>query len=217
MIVFLKNFVTTVFVGVSFCSLLFTCIFANNIVAKSNDATSDKGTIAMDAKNRVNGMYLELQKLAGKGANVKGVESFLKSYFDCYVIAKRFGIEDSLEFQQSLAKFLYWRFKNEAMKTIVSATLGENFAVTEKKESVVVKGSLSSGETAVDVTVIFVKLKNALGKVKEVVVVGIPLIEGITPVISKYCEKQKIRIKELTPDERGKVFKEAIDGFVAAN
>ncbi|MDR2666777.1 MAG: hypothetical protein LBB34_01500 [Holosporales bacterium] len=214
-----KNFARIVFVGWLFYSFLPTLVFVNGAAAKSSSDASGKRTIAAQAKSKVKEMYARLQKLASMSADVESMESFLNDHFDVQAIAKRFGVERNTEFEKSLAKFFSWRFKNEAMKAVASTVLGENFLVTEKKRSVVVKGSLGSGETAIEFIVIFVitEQKEALGKVKEIIVVGIPLIEGLTSITSKYCKENKINFKKLAPAERCNVIKNAIDNFLANN
>jgi hypothetical protein len=209
--VLLKNFVNATLICFFFCSFLAE-VFVSNAVA----GESEESKVVLEAKRKVKSMYSELQMLAKTGASGENVAEFLTKHFDVAVIAKRFGIEWNLDFQKSLAKFLHWRFKNDAVKTVTTAILGENFAVTEKKSSVIVRGNLSSEETTVNFTAIFV-LDQTLGKLKELIIVGIPLIEGITSIIGKYCEKHGLNPQKMTSAERDKVFRKAINCFLAGN
>ncbi|MDR0942171.1 MAG: hypothetical protein LBM19_00950 [Holosporales bacterium] len=174
--------------------------------------------ISQQAKDKVREVYPKFLKIVEQGADEKDMTKFFENNFDTAAISKRFcGVMDS-RLVNSIVRFLLWRLRTEAIQTVKSYKLSDNITAIEKANSVHVKCSLIGSNDTVEMTAVFTKNQEALGKIKEIVVLSIPLIEGVSAILRSYFENNGIKINQIKePKERARKCVEAIDDFLTKN
>ena len=184
-----------------------------------NKATADSSRTDLEtnAENRIKEMYPEFINLVNEGANKNSMMKFALDNLDTTAISKNFCGEKNDKLIESLVNFLLWRLKTATLQTVKEYKLGNDFYITEKKSTISVKCVLNGKNDNVDMVVIFSKNGLNLGKIREIIVLNIPLIDGAKSVMRKYYEKNGIKINALPPKERAQKGCEALDNFVKEN
>jgi hypothetical protein len=86
-----------------------------------------------------------------------------------------------------------------------------------KKSGIEVKCVLKGQSDEVQMTVVFSKTAAALGGIREIVLLGIPLVEGAKVPIKTYFEKNGLKMKSMKPKERAAKMCVALDEFIKQN
>lgn len=180
-------------------------------------ANSQKTDLQTTAENKIKEMYPEFINLVEKGANEQSMMKFALNNLDTTAISKNFCGEKNDKLIESLVNFLLWRLKTATLQAVKEYKLGSNFHTVEKNSTLSTKCILNGKNDNVDMSVIFSKDGSNLGKIREIIVLNIPLIDGAKSVMRKYFEKNGIKINALTSNERAKRCREALDNFVKEN
>ena len=206
---------------ISLAMMAMVAFLCSGFVSESYLNKAIAGTAESDLQSIVEGkiktMYPEFIDLVSKGANEQSMMKFALTNLDTIAISKSFCGEKNDKLIESLVKFLLWRLKTATLQTVKEYKLGNEFHVIEKKSTVSGKCVLNGKNDNVDMSVIFSKDGKNLGKIREIIVLNIPLIDGAKSVMRKYYEKNGIKINSLTPDQRAEKGCEALDNFVREN
>lgn len=195
-----------------FCSGFVSESYLNKAIANS-----EKSDLQPTSENKIKKMYPEFISLVNKGTNEKSMMKFALDNLDTAEISKNFCGEKNDKLIESLVNFLLWRLKTATLQTVKEYKLGDDFHVVEKKSTISVKCVLNGKNDNVDMSVIFSKEGNNIGKIREIIVLNIPLIDGAKSVMRKYYEQKGIKINALTASQRAEKGCEALDTFVKEN
>lgn len=195
-----------------FCSGFVTESYLNRAIAGAEKSKSQ-----ISAETKIKEIYPKFITLIDKGAKEQDMTDFALNNLDTDAISKNFCGEANKKLTESLIKFLLWRLKTEALQSVKEYKLGDNFQVVEKKSTVSVKCLLNGKTDTVDMTILFSKNGSELGKIREIIVLNIPLIDGAKSVMRKYYEKNGIKINSLSPSERANKGCEALNNFIKEN
>jgi hypothetical protein len=192
-----------------FSPIVRTVFISTAIVATlgcSGVIAEEDAKLKSKAKADVGSVYAEFRNIIDEKADDQRMESFFRNHFDTAVISKRFCGKDDANLVSAVAKYLIWRLKSEALQQVPGYNLMENKAVVLKDSSVSVQCKLEHSEqksNVVELTIVYVRNGTDLGKVKEIIIIGLPLIEGLSAIMKKYFEENKISINSIkNADER---------------
>ena len=206
----MKNLVQRLFsVAVFVCSAFVSEAHLNRALAKSL-------SIEEIAKERVKTIYPEFIEIVNSGADESKMIAFAEKSMDTDAISKRFCGAKSDKLIKSIIKFLIWRLKTEAIQSVKDYTLDDTVKAVNKGKIVEVKCRLlKKASDPVNMTVTFSKSANNLGKIREIKVLEIPLIEGAKMPMKKYFQENGIKIDAIkNPDERAEKCCLALDAFI---
>ena len=193
------------------CAALFSQVFCVNCVA------SEVSALRETAEKRVKDIYPKFISLVQAGVQEDDMLQFAGEHMDAVSISKRFcGAENDALFK-SIVKFLTWRLKTEAIQSVRSYQLHDNMQSVVKKTGVEVKCVLKGQSDEVQMTVVFSKKATSLGGIREIILLGIPLIEGAKVPIKAYFEKNGLKMKSMKPKERAEKMCTALDEFIKQN
>ena len=198
-------------------------IFVSNCIVgdayASRQQQEKKTTLSESSMERTKELWGRFKTLVKKGSNESEMEEFFKEVFNDAAISKRFCGKESAKVTKAVVKFLLWRLKSQAIQSVNGYDLQEEMSATEKPKTLYLKTMLNKkNENPIELTVVYSKKGKELGKAVEVIVVGIPLIEGFYSVIKKYLEKQGKSLSSFkTVEEREDVVVKAADDFIASN
>ena len=213
-------------------ALAITAIFGSSLIMESltNIAVSEevKSPAAKEAEKRVPSAFNEFKRIINGGAEKNDLVKFFHEQFDVDAIVGRFcGKKDSesekafKKFEKSLEDLLVWRLKTEALQTVKKCKIdGNNVRATDKGTTYISASlNLTRGEDTdpIDMEVIFSKKGGKLGKIIDLVILKIQLIESACNIINSYFEEHGIKTRSLTAKERAEKSAEALDDFVKRN
>jgi len=209
----LKRFSLAILAMTAFlCSGFVSESYLNTAIASNSESN-----LQTNAKNKIKEMYPKFISLVNEGANEQSMMKFALENLDTIAISKNFCGEKNDKLVGALVNFLLWRLKTATLQTVKEYKLGNDFHVVEKKSTVSVKCVLNGKSDNVDMSVIFSKEGENIGKIREIIVLNIPLIDGAKSVMRKYYERKGIKINALTASQRAEKGCEALDTFVKEN
>jgi hypothetical protein len=179
---------------------------ADTKIMQNNLKTGTEKTLETEAKTQVKHIYTKLSE-----AN-KDIKTIIKDYLDVAEISKRFCGEENRDFKDALTEYLMKRFESEAIQKIEGHPLKDEMSVIKKEKTIVVKCKLKAEDgDDIDMTVIFTTKGEILGKIKEVIILNLPIIDGIRTILKTYFDKSKIKINEIKdPSKRAEKCVEAL-------
>ena len=182
-------------------------------------AASEKVAIEKQAKDKVTEIYPQFIKIVNDGANEATMMSFAQDNMDTAAISKRFCGANNEQLINSIIKFLIWRLKTEAIQSVKDYKLSPNMQSVAKTKIVEVKCKLNkSASEEVNMTIIFSKNGSTLGKIREIKILEIPLIEGAKTPMKKYFESNGIKIEAIKDASiRAQKCCEALDDFIKSH
>ncbi len=194
-----------------FCSGFVSESYVNKAIASSQENSIEK-----EAESKVKEIYPEFIKIVKNGANESEITAFAERNMDTVAISKRFCGAKNDKLIKTIIKFLIWRLKTEAIQTVTDYSLGDGMKSISKGKKVSVKCMLKKQATdPVEMIVTFSKNGDKLGKIVELVVVSIPLIEGARTPIKKYFEGKGIKINTIKdPAKRAQLSCDALEDFI---
>ena len=200
-----------------FCSILMmlagtvTEICINAALAEPN-----KAGIEQSAKAKVKEIYPEFINIVKAGANESTMTDFAKRNMDTAAISKRFCGADNEKLIKTIIKFLIWRLKTEAIQSVKEYTLDDNMQAVSKSKIVEVKCKLNKkASDPINMTVAFSMKGKNLGKIREIKVLEIPLIESAKTPMKKYFESKGIKIDAIKdPNERANQCCSGLEYFI---
>lgn len=192
-----------------FCSAFVTESFLNSSIASAASHDVESAEVSM-----VKTMWPELLTIVESGANAAKLTDFIKKYMDLDAIAKSFCNGTSTKFNEAFIDFLICRFKGEALTQVKGYSLDERMNVVNKGNRVEVHLRLvKDGVDPVNGVAIF---KN--GKLVELMVLNIPVVESARTVTKKYCETEKIQFRAIKDvQKRVDVYRDALSAFCNQN
>ena len=206
----MRNLVKSlVAVSVFLCSASVIDTHLNRVLAKSL-------TIEEVAKDRIKTIYPEFIGIVNSGADENKMLAFAEKNMDTNAISKRFCGTKNDKLVKSIIKFLIWRLKTEAIQSVKDYALDDNVKAVSKGKIVEVKCKLlKKASDPVNMTVTFSKNAEELGKIREIKVLEIPLIEGAKTPMKKFFEENGIKIDAITnPAERAEKCCLALEAFI---
>ncbi len=179
-------------------------------------AESGKAEIEKSAKAKVKEIYPEFINIVKAGANENTMTNFAKRNMDTAAISKRFCGADNEKLVKTIIKFLIWRLKTEAIQSVKEYTLDGNMQAVSKSKIVEVKCKLSKKTSdPINMTVAFSMNGKNLGKIREIKVLEIPLIESAKTPMKKYFESKGIKIDAIKdPNERAEKCCLGLEDFI---
>ncbi len=205
------------------CKLAFTAgavFLCLGIVAGSclNEAVAgaEKSGVEESARDKVKAIYPEFMDIVNAGADEVKMTAFAEKNMDTAAISKRFCGANNDKLIKTIIKFLIWRLKTEAIQSVKDYSLDNNMQAISRGKMVEVKCKLNKkASDPVNMTVSFSKDGSELGKIREIKVLEIPLIEGAKTPMKKYFEANGIKIDAIkNPDERAEKCCLALDDFI---
>ena len=141
---------------------------------------------------------------------------FAKRNMDTAAISKRFCGADNEKLIKTIIKFLIWRLKTEAIQSVKEYTLDDNMQAVSKSKIVEVKCKLNKkASDPINMTVAFSMKGKNLGKIREIKVLEIPLIESAKTPMKKYFESKGIKIDAIKdPNERANQCCSGLEYFI---
>lgn len=206
----IKNFrVATV----TLFSLVFAGIAGELNIAKSAVPSAE---VEKSAVNKVKEIYPEFIDIVKAGANEITMTNFAEKNMDTTAISKRFCGAGNEKLVRTIIKFLIWRLKTEAIQSVKDYSLSDNIKAISKSKMVEVKCKLNKKATdPINMTVAFSINGKNLGKIREIKVLEIPLIESAKTPIKKYFESNGIKIDAIkNPEERAEKCCLALEDFI---
>lgn len=200
-----------------FCSGFVTESYINKVLAEATNVTSNS-----EAEKKVKEMYPKFMEIVNLGAKDSEIMDFAKNNMDKSTISKHFcGAENDRVFE-AIVNFLTWRLKGEAIQSVKEYKLGDTMRTTESGNKVKVECKLNGTGDPVNMIVIFSKSGNKLGKICEIMILGLPLVDGAKQPVQKYIDgenqdKKRIDLKKLAISERVNVICKALDEFTKSN
>ena len=179
-------------------------------------AEFNKAEIEKSAKEKVKEIYPEFIDIVKAGANENTMTDFAKRNMDTTAISKRFCGADNEKLVKTIIKFLIWRLKTEAIQSVKEYSLDDNMQAVSKSKIVEVKCKLNKkASDPINMTVAFSINGKNLGKIREIKVLEIPLIEGAKTPMKKYFESNGIKIDAIKdPNERAKQCCLGLEDFI---
>lgn len=198
-------------------AILFSLVFAG-IAIELNMAESaePRAEVEKSAMNKVREIYPEFIDIVKAGANEKTMTNFAEKNMDTTAISKRFCGADNAKLVKTIIKFLIWRLKTEAIQSVKDYSLDDNMKAISKSKIVEVKCKLNKKATdPINMTVAFAINGKNLGKIREIKVLEIPLIESAKTPMKKYFESNGIKIDAIkNPNARAEKCCLALEDFI---
>ena len=182
-------------------------------------AASETKSIEKSAKEQISVIYPQFIQIVKDGADESKMMTFAKKNMDTVAISKRFCGTNNEKLIKSIIKFLLWRLKTEAIQSVRGYTLSPDMKSVAKKKIVEVKCKLNNASSEdVNMTVIFSKNGSTLGKIREIKILEIPLIEGAKTPMKKYFESNGIKIEAIKDaGKRAQKCCEALEDFIRSH
>ena len=182
-------------------------------------AESNKAEIEKLAKEKVKGIYPEFINIVKNGANESTMTEFAKRNMDTTAISKRFCGTDNEKLVKTIIKFLIWRLKTEAIQSVKEYSLDDNMQAVSKSKIVEVKCKLNKKTSdPINMTIAFSTNGENLGKIREIKVLEIPLIESAKTPMKKYFESKGIKIDAIKdPNERAEKCCLGLEDFITTH
>lgn len=193
------------------CAGIITEASFNTVQAETGNVETEKA-----AKDKVKSIYPEFIDIVKAGANENTMTDFAKRNMDTQAISQRFCGTNNNKLVKTIIRFLIWRLKTEAIQTVKDYSLDENMQAVVKSKIVEVKCKLNKkASDPINMTVAFSIDGKTLGKIREIKVLEIPLIEGAKTPMKKYFEAKGIKIDAIkNPDERADKCCLALEDFI---
>ena len=161
----LKRFSLAILAMTAFlCSGFVSESYLNKAIASNSESN-----LQTNAENKIKEMYPEFISLVNEGANEQSMMKFALENLDTIAISKNFCGEKNDKLVESLVNFLLWRLKTATLQTVKEYKLGNDFHVVEKKSTVSVRCVLNGKSDNVDMSVIFSKEGENIGKIREII------------------------------------------------
>lgn len=204
-----KKFIFLFFITFSMPLVFDQC---SDNIAEAAQAQDNIATV----KQKVKYQYGEFTTIVEKRPSKPAISKFFGKHFDTPSISKRFCGTKNDDLIDGLVGFLLWRLETEAIQAVKQYKLSDNMSVVNKGKTIIVNCRLTKpGADPVEMKVIFSKNPDgSVGKVMELVVVGIELINGAGVIMKKYFEEKNINIKKETPTKRAEYCVEALNKFI---
>ena len=173
----------------------------------------------VEVQKQILDIYTEFLQIVKSGVDDKKMIEFSTKNMDTDAISKRFCGANNEKLINTIIKFLIWRLKTEAIQSVSDYSLDKNMKTITKAKTTEVKCQLiKKGTDPVNMTITFTKDNGKLGKIREIKLLEIPLIEGAKVPMKKYFETKGIKIEQIkTPSERAEKCCEALDDFMKQN
>ncbi|MBQ8651217.1 MAG: hypothetical protein IJ481_01670 [Alphaproteobacteria bacterium] len=182
-------------------SVALLSVFSGYVFAETNSQD-------VNYETKVANIFDEFKTMIKNKASDDEIESFFIKYFDVNAISKNFCGTVSQDVIDSIAKYLIWRLRSEAIQKVSKTKLGKVLATVKKGKSILVNGSLHvEGENSMKLGVWFNKESS---KITELDILSIELISGAKAMIKKNGIDDKV-LKSKTEAERAKLISDTLN------
>ena len=174
-------------------SVALLSVFSGYVFAETNSQD-------VNYETKVANIFDEFKTMIKNKASDDEIESFFIKYFDVNAISKNFCGTVSQDVIDSIAKYLIWRLRSEAIQKVSKTKLGKVLATVKKGKSILGENSMKLG----------VWFNKESSKITELDILSIELISGAKAMIKKNGIDDKV-LKSKTEAERAKLISDTLN------